>query len=316
MIALFEKPFERVVPFWMLTLMLAVPALGQPLDFSGDVGMEAVFVPLPPSFSTAQFELNLNVSLLEEASFSSQTRLTLQALLRQAFVLQITLAPLVVQNELRFKSGLAFDRNRLETQLRLDALMLNNVLLVQNIGVQSPQAQMGTTFGMSWVPWEPLSVFVQIGFGVTEISEDLDHDPDGELDLNVQTPFAFSEGVLGATLQFPPLWLEAKTVLGPQGFLRQVFSASVDFPETQVGLVGRVTFERFFLPNRFEIQTQTALRPLTFHTLTVVEGLPYSLIRQELEASLALAEQFLLEAKATFDQFGIVEVRLGARWRF
>lgn len=305
------KPLPLAAALWVL--LFAAPAWGQALELSGDANMEAVFAPLPPSFSTAQFELNLSVSLLE-ASFLSQTRLTLQDLLQQAFVLQVALAPLVVENELRFKSRLAFERNRLSARLRMDTLALNNVLVVQDIGVQSPQAQMGTTFGIAWMPWDPLNVFVQVGFGVTETTEDLDLDLDRQVDLNVQTPFAFSEAVLGAALRLSPLWLEVKVVLGQQS--RQVFSASLDFPDVQASLLGRMTFERLSLPSRFEIQTQTALSPLTLHTLTVVQGIPYALTRQELAASLALVEDFMLRSKATFDQFGISELRLGVGWVF
>lgn len=311
---------QRCKGLWLAAVALgffSLPGAAQEVGFAGDFGLAAVFVPAPFTFSTLRLDADLTLTLLD-ARFSSQTRLTLAQLLRQQFALAVSVGALAVENELRFGPELAFQRNRLQAALRFPAVELHSALLVTNIGsVQTPEVAMGVVLGADWVSLAPVTVFGQMGFGVRALTEDLDLDEDGEPDLIVQTPFAFAEGVAGIALAAAPWKLEFKALFGAPGFLRLVLASgfALDAPRVSMGV--RLALGWPPALERLELDVRAALGPLQAHSLTAVEATgELALLQQRFTLEVEVLDGVRLVWQGAFDRFGLIEIRLGAGWRF
>lgn len=305
------------VVLWVVWVWLGPLALAQtdPFTFSGELGVEAVFVPTPPLFSTAAFDLDLSVALLE-TRFSSHTRFDLQNLVRQVFVLRITLGELVVQNELKFGSAAAFERDKLEARLNFPSVDVGGTLLLQDTQpTQSPSIHLGWVFQIDWRVFKGVSLFGDTGFGVAQISEDLDND--GAVDFNVQNTFMFDEAALGARLNFPPLSLETKAVFTALGLSKQVFTATLNFRQHRLTLSSALTLDAGLLLKRVVLEARHDTTPVSWHSTTVIAGnRPFSLTLQTFQLWVRVVDGVRVKAAAVFAQAGVVEARLGGQFTF
>lgn len=282
------------------------------LRFSGDLGVDAVFAPAPPFFASAEFELNLSVALLD-VEFANETHFNLDGLRRQAFILKASVGQLFVDNELKFGPKLAFDRDKFVAQLRLDHVEIGSMLLVENITpTQSPALRMGLIFHFAWQANEHVRLFSDTAFGVSQISEDLDHDQDKELDLNVLNTFEFSEAVIGSRVIFEPLFLETKTIFTKLGFSKQTFTSGLHFERPALLLSNTLTIDSSFLISRIELNATNTIESLTWQSTTFIEGGgPFFLTLQEFQVFITVFEGIRLKAQSKFDETGVIEVRFG-----
>ncbi len=312
-------------------LLLAVwgASAARAQQFSAGFAGELSFVPAPPFFNGANFDLLLSVTVAG-AAFNSETQFSLSALSAQLFSIRLTLGALQVHDQLLFAPAINFKRNELLAALEMGGVRLATEVLLADLGPPgAPNINPGLIIEVGGRSQLGLGLHSFTGFGVTRLVQDLDttlpcdlselaclgsSHPDGQPDKLVSAPFVFSEEAVRADLAFSgsfgQVTLAATTLFTLAGFNGELIEADLKIEPPGVRFAAVSTFDSGFALTRDTILFEATLGPFAWRGLTIFSGAPIAFAEQDFKLRLTFGG-FSAFSTIIFAPVGLSELRLG-----
>ncbi|MEA1870667.1 MAG: hypothetical protein U9N00_00515 [Candidatus Bipolaricaulota bacterium] len=234
---------------------------GPGLGFSGSVGLEFTFTPIPPLSYNIESGLTLSFSVAG-FTFESETVFDLSGFQAQGFVATVDLGAAQISEEILFDpyfrwNQLGVDAQFLEVQAGLD-------LILANIGsVQTPDYSMGAVLELSSGILCGFSITTLTGFGAVDLVNILDgieapfsHDLLGlfihldsmfgvapDLRVTIVPGFYFEEELVRLEMDYAGLIASSSTWFDLFGFSQEIIEFGYRFEEPTLAFLTAVSFD-------------------------------------------------------------------------
>jgi len=164
------------VQFAVLLILIAISGyvvgVASDLGFSGSVGFEVTYTPVPP----ASYDIGVDLALgfdISGFSFASETGFDLSGFQSERIGLTLDLGAVGISEEIRFEPS--FSRNELAIDLSIVGVNFGIDWILANIGsVQTPDYSMGAVIELSSGIVSGFSITSITGFGAIDLVNTLD----------------------------------------------------------------------------------------------------------------------------------------------
>ena len=251
-----------VIP--LLILMCGGFVLANEVGFSGSVGLDVTFTPLPPVSYNLESGLALSFTITD-FTFGSETVFDLTGFQSQWFGAFVDFGAIALSEEILFEPS--FSWNQVSVDAQIVGVSIGMDLILANIGtVQTPTYSMGNILQLSSEVAEGFTIASLTGFGVVNLVNLIGgHEApfsEGFLDLfahldglfAIQTPpqvtvvpgFYFEEELLRLTVDYCGLMASSNTWLSWTGFDREIFEIGYRFDDPSIALLAAMEFNGSF----------------------------------------------------------------------
>ncbi|MGB2982496.1 MAG: hypothetical protein WBC63_01385 [Candidatus Bipolaricaulia bacterium] len=280
---------RRVAIVISVLLLGGWTAAASDLGFSGMVGLEVTYTPIPPASFNIGAELSLGFDV-SGFSFTSETGFDLFGFQSEKVKLAVDLGAVQISEEIRFEP--TFSWNELSVDLGIVGVQFGIDWILANIGsVQTPDYSMGTVIELSsGIVWG-FSITSLTGFGAVGLVNLLDgveapfsHQflslfqyldtlcvPPIELDVTIVDGFYFEEELVRLEVDYLGMIASSTTWFDFQGLSKVLFELGYRFDEPSLGFLTSMTIDGSFAISGlgFIVDLQIDVVRFTSHTAFV-----------------------------------------------
>ncbi len=239
-------------------------ALGGPLGFSADVGLEVTYTPVPP----ASFDIGSDLSLgFDIAGFSlvSETGFNLIGFQSQRVSIGVDLGAVQIAEQMRFEP--LFSWNQLSLDLSIVGVSIGMDWILADIGVPpTPAYSMGSVLELSSGIVCGFTIASLTGFGATDLVSLLDgveapysdallylfHHVSGlcegpqDLDVTIVPGFYFEEELVRMEVDLMGMIASSTTWFDAMGLSKMLFELGFRFDEPVFSFLSTITLDGAF----------------------------------------------------------------------
>ena len=275
---------------WFALVVIAVAvgltAAANDLGFSGNVGLEVTYTPVPPaSFNIgADFTLGFEVSGF---SFASVTGFDLAGFQSQVVSLAVDLGAVQIAEEIRFEP--TFSWNNVSVDLAIVGVEIGVDWILANIGtVQTPDYSMGTVIELSSGIVCGFSITSLTGFGaidlvnqlggidapisyrVLQLFNDIDAlcAPPIELDVTIVDGFYFEEELVRLEVDYLGLLASSSVWFDFAGLSSMLFELGYRFDDPSMQFLTSLTIDGSFAVTGLDFMVDVQIDPVRFTSQT------------------------------------------------
>lgn len=251
-----------VVAFLLVILTAGGLTLAEETGFSGGVGLEITFIPIPSLSYDIEADLTLSLSVAC-FTFESETVFALAGFQSQEFDVEVDLGVVSIAEEIIFDPY--FSWNQLSVDAQIVGVEVGLDLVLSNIGtVQS--YSMGAVLELSSGVISGFSITTLTGFGATDLVNvlegveapfshnllhlfshlDLLFAPSLALKVTIVPGFYFEEELVRLEVDYCGLLSSSSTWLDWTGFAKEVFEFGYQFEEPSLSFLTAMTFDNSF----------------------------------------------------------------------
>jgi len=255
----------RWIAFVLLVSLLGGgTAAANDLGFSGRVGLEVTYTPVPP----ASFNIGADLSLgfdIDGFSFASETQFDLLGFQGEIVVLEVDLGAVQVAEEIRFEP--AFSWNELSVDLGIVGVDLGVDWILADIGgVQTPDYTMGAVVEISSGIVCGFSIATLTGFGAVDLVNllggveapfsyqllslftymDTICLPAVQSDVTIVDGFYFEEALVRLEVDYLGMIASSTTWFDYQGLSQMLFELGYRFEEPSLSFLTSMTLDGSF----------------------------------------------------------------------
>ena len=298
---------------------------GSDLGFSGSVGLEVTFTPIPPLSYNIESGLSLSLSV-SDLAFASHTVFALSGFESQGLSLDVSLGAVQVGDDILFNPY--FSWNDLSVAAQIVGIEIGTDLILADIGsVQTPEYSMAAILKLSSGVNCGFSITTLTGFGATDlvnmlggIDAPFSHDmlslfyhtqflfaSAASTKVTVVSGFYFEEELVRLQMDYMGLLSSSTTWFNFTGFSKEVLEIGYRFEEPSLGFLGAVTFNDSFFISSLDFILDLQIDPVRFtsHTsfaaTTPPATLPIAFSGQGFALSFAVCDQVTLTSTTLFD---------------
>ncbi len=298
---------------------------GSGLGFSGSVGLEVTFTPIPPLSYNIESGLSLSLSV-SGLAFASHTVFQLSGFESQGLSFDVSLGAVQVGDDILFDPY--FSWNDLSVAAQIVGIEIGTDLILADIGsVQTPEYSMAAILKLSSGVNCGFSITTLTGFGATDlvnmlggIDAPFSHDmlslfyhtqflfaSAASTKVTVVSGFYFEEELVRLQMDYMGLLSSSTTWFNFTGFSKEVLEIGYRFEEPSLGFLGAVTFNDSFFISSLDFILDLQIDPVRFtsHTsfaaTTPPATLPIAFSGQGFALSFAVCDQVTLTSTTLFD---------------
>ncbi|MFC2077365.1 hypothetical protein ACFLTM_00960 [Candidatus Bipolaricaulota bacterium] len=292
----------RTCARWMAFVLLVSllgggTAMASDLGFSGRVGLEVSYTPIPPASYNIAADLSLGFDV-DGFSFTSETGFDLFGFQSEKVALSVDLGAVQIGEEIRFEP--TFSWNELSVDLAIVGVEFGIDWILANIGsVQTPDYSMGAVIEVSSGIVCGFSIASLTGFGAVDlvnllggIEAPFSYDllglsyyldalcgPAIDLDVTIVDGFYFEEALVRLEVDYLGMIASNTTWFDYQGLSQMLFEVGYRFEEPVLSFLTSITIDGSFVITglAFILDLQIDVVRFTSHTF-FVEATPPSLI--------------------------------------
>lgn len=257
-----------VVAFLLVILTAGGLTLAEETEFSGGVGLEITFIPIPSLSYDIEADLTLSLSVAC-FTFESETVFALAGFQSQEFDVEVDLGVVSIAEEIIFDPY--FSWNQLSVDAQIVGVKVGLDLVLSNIGTVQTYS-MGAVLELSSGVISGFSITTLTGFGATDLvnvlggveapfSHDLlnlfyhlEYLPLSATELEavlhpkvtVVPGFYFEEELVRLEVDYCGLLSSSSTWLDWTGFAKEVFEFGYQFEEPSLSFLTAMTFDNSF----------------------------------------------------------------------
>jgi hypothetical protein len=234
------------------------------LGFSGRVGLEVTYAPIPPTSYNIGADLSLGFDV-SGFSFTSATGFDLFGFQSEKVTLSVDLGAVQISEEIRFEP--TFSWNELSVELGIVGVQFGVDWILANIGgLQTPSYSMGAVIELSSGIVSGFSIMSLTGFGAIDLVNVLggveapfSHDllslfhyldtlctPPIELDVTIVDGFYFEEELVRLEVDFLGLIASSTTCFDFMGLSQMLFELGYRFEEPSLSFLTSMTIDGSF----------------------------------------------------------------------
>ena len=253
-----------VVAFLLVVLAGGGFTLAEETEFSGSVGLEITFIPIPPLSYDIESDLALSLSVAC-FTFESETVFALTGFQSQEFDVEVDLGAVSIAEEIIFDPY--FSWNQLSVNALIIGVETGLDLVLSNIGsVQTPNYSMGAVFELSSGEISGFSITTLTGFGAIDLVNILggveapfSHNlldlfsyldslfaPQFTPRVTIVPGFYFEEEFVRLEVDYCGLLSSSSTWLDWTGFAKEVFEFGYQFEEPSLSFLTAMAFDNSF----------------------------------------------------------------------
>jgi hypothetical protein len=256
------------------------------LGFSGSVGLELTFTPIPPLSYNIESGLTLSFSVTD-FTFESETVFDLSGFQSQGFGAAVNLGAVQIADEILFDPY--FSWNQLGVDAQFLGVETGLDLILADIGsVQTPSYSMGAVLELSSGIVCGFSITALTGFGATDLVNDLDgieapfsHDllelfyhldslfgTAPNLKVTIVPGFYFEEELVRLEMDYEGLISSSSTWFGWTGFSKEVLEIGYRFDEPTLAFLTALTFDDVVTISGLDFILDLQIEPVRFTAKT------------------------------------------------
>ncbi len=256
------------VQFAVLLILIAISGyvvgVASDLGFSGSVGFEVTYTPVPP----ASYDIGVDLALgfdISGFSFASETGFDLSGFQSERIGLTLDLGAVGISEEIRFEPS--FSRNELAIDLSIVGVNFGIDWILANIGsVQTPDYSMGAVIELSSGIVSGFSITSITGFGAIDLVNTLDgvrapfsHEllylfeyldemcaTPADLDVTVVSGFYFEEELVRLEVDYQGLIASNTTWFDYMGLTESLFELGYRFGDPALNFLASMTLDGSF----------------------------------------------------------------------
>lgn len=298
---------KRILPLAVVLvgMSLAAPAQEAGCTFSGTLGMEFSFIPVPP----ATLDINTAITLgltMGGASVESRTVLSLHGLEEEHFKMGVDLGGITLTTGMRFDP--CFSKYWFEVRGGCCPFDLGALFLVENLAAacQTPDYTVGLVLDLGLSFDSGFFVRSTTGFGVEDLYHLIDDDP--ATDLTAVPGWWFEEELLHIGFATQCLRTESMFLFDELGFAWARFYASYTWQEPVIELGARVWLNSAFAFSQADLILGITIDPVSLKSITSFDWSGF--LSQEIDISISFSG-IELYSRTTFDFTGLVSEVIG-----
>lgn len=303
----------------MRTCLVGVLVLGlagglagwsQPPALSGSLGIEVVFMPVPPATLDLSSAITLALAL-GRAEVISRTQLSIAGLVAEHLTMGVTLDGVALRTGMRFDP--CFSKYWFEVRGGCCPLELGGLFLVENLTgpCDPPQYTVGIVLDIG-VAWRP-GFFARslTGFGVTSLYHLIDLDPATEL---VAVPGVwFEEELLHLGFTSACFRTDAMVLFDPSGLAWLESGASYLYPDPEAELGVRVRLLGSFALDWARLMLGVRVPPVAVRLITAFNLSGF--VSQDVWVEVAFS-WVRIYSRTQFDFSGLIQAIVGVELLF
>jgi hypothetical protein len=285
----------RWIAFVLLVLLAGGTAAASDLGFSGSVGLEVTYTPIPPASYNIGAEMSLGFDV-SGFSFASVTGFDLFGFQSERVSLSIDLGAVRIFEEIRFEPTFAW--NELSIDLAIVGVDIGVDWILANIGsVQTPDYSMGAVFELSSGIVCGFSITSLTGFGAVDLVNVLGGIeapvsnvvlglfgyldalcvPPIDLDVTIVDGFYFEEELVRLEVDYLGLLASNTTWFDYQGLSKMLFELGYRFDEPTLSFLASLTLDGTFAVTGLDFMLDLVIDVVRFTSHTMfVEAAPPS----------------------------------------
>ena len=245
------------------SLATGVVVCGEGFGFSGNIGLELAYTPVPPLSYNIETGLTMGLSVAD-FTFESETVFDLNGFQSQQLGVSVGIGVVSIADDILFDPY--FSWNQLSVDAEIVGITVGVDLILADIGGQTPSYSMGTVLELSSGVISGFSITTLTGFGATNLinllggieaphSYDLlsvFYDLDGlcvtqtEPRVTVVPNFYFEEEVVRLAVDFCGILSSSTTWLDWSGFVQEVFEFGYRFEDPSLAFLTALTIDDSF----------------------------------------------------------------------
>jgi len=270
----------------LVVVSVFVTGLADDLGFSGSVGFDVTYTPVPPT----SYNVGVNLALgfdISGFSFSSDTGFDLAGFQSERISLALDLGAVGISEEIRFEPS--FARNELAIDLSIVGVSLGIDWILANIGsAQTPDYSMGAVIELSSGLVSGFSITSLTGFGAVDLVNTLDgvrapfsHELlylfehlagmcalPVDLDVTVVSGFYFEEELVRLEIDCQGLIASNTTWFDYMGLTETLFELGYRFGEPQLSFLTSLTLDGSFAITGFDFIVDLSIDVVRFTSHT------------------------------------------------
>ena len=248
----------------LIVVLGCIAGSADDLGFSGSVGFDVTYAPIPPTSYDVEVDLSLGFDI-SGFSFSSETGFDLSGFQSERVGLALDLGAVGISEEIRFEP--AFTRNELAIDLSIVGIDFGIDWILANIGsVQTPDYSMGAVIELSSGIVCGFSITSLTGFGAIDLVNTLGgvrapfsrellylfaHLADmcatpADLDVTVVSGFYFEEELVRLEVDYQGLIASNTTWFDYMGLTETLFELGYRFGEPELSFLASLTIDDSF----------------------------------------------------------------------
>ena len=298
---------------------------GSTLGFSGSVGLEFTFTPVPPSSYNIETGLSLSISI-SGFTFSSSTVFDLSGFESQGFSADVDLGAVQIGDDILFDPY--FSWNDLSLSAQIVGIELGTDLILADIGsVQTPEYSMAAVLRLSSGENCGFSITTLTGFGATDLINVLggveapfSYDllslfyhtqglfgSSGSLDVTVVSGFYFEEELVRLQMDYMGLMSSSTTWFDWTGFNYETLEIGYRFEEPSLAFLSAIAIDDTFSVSSIDFILDLQIEPVRFTSRTSFASssppstTPIVFSGQGFALSFALCDQVTVGSITLFD---------------
>jgi len=271
-----------------------IVGLADDLGFSGSVGVEVTYTPVPPTSYDVGVDLALSFDI-SGFSFTSDTGFDLFGFQSERVSLAIDLGAVGISEEIRFEPS--FTRNELAIDLSIVGVNFGIDWILANIGsVQTPDYSMGAVIELSSGIVSGFSITSLTGFGAVDLVNTLggvrapfSHEllylfahladlctPPVDLDVTIVSGFYFEEELARLEVDYQGLIASNTIWFDYMGLTETLFEIGYRFEEPTLSFLTSLTLDGSFTITGFDFIVDLSVDVVRFtsHTMFAPPTVP------------------------------------------
>jgi len=275
-----------VIAFLLVMLAAGGFTLAEETEFSGGVGLEITFIPIPPLSYDIESDLTFSLSVAD-FTFESETVFALIGFQSQEFDVEIDLGVVSIAEEITFDPY--FSWNQLSVDALIIAVKTGLDFVLSKIGpVQTPNYSMGAVFELSSGEISGFSITTLTGFGAIDLVNVLggveapfSHNllelfsyldslfaPQFTPRVTIVPGFYFQEEFVRLEVDYCGLLSSSSTWLDWTGFAKEVFESGYQFEEPSLSFLSVLTFDDSFSISALDFILDLSIEMVRFTSKT------------------------------------------------
>ena len=268
-------------------LAIGVVACGEEFGFSGNVGLELTYTPVPPLSYNIETGLTLGLSVAD-FTFESETIFDLSGFQSQQFGVAVGIGVVSIADEILF--GPYFSWNQLSIDAQIVGVTVGLDLILADIVPQTPgyTYSMGAVLELSSGVISGFSITTLTGFGATNLVNllggieaphsydllSLFYNLDGlcvaqtEPKVTIVPNFYFEEEFVRLEIDFCGILSSSSTWLDWSGFVKEVFEFGYRFEEPSLAFLTAITIDDSFAITGLDFILDLAISQVQFTSWT------------------------------------------------
>ena len=266
-------------------LAIGVVACGEGFGFSGNVGLELTYTPVPPLSYNIETGLTLGLSVAD-FTFESETIFDLSGFQSQGFGVAVGIGVVSVADQILFDPY--FSWNQLSIDADIVGITVGVDLILADIGGQTANHSMGTVLELSSGVISGFSITTLTGFGATNLVNllggiegphsygllGLFYNLDGlcvtqtEPRVTIVPNFYFEEEFVRLEIDFCGILSSSSTWLDWNGFVKEVFEFGYRFEEPCLAFLTAITIDASFAVTGLDFILDLGLGAIQFSSWT------------------------------------------------